>query len=221
MRRVLNLPRKARNSGSFALWAWFQGDGKGEAKMLLTPTGNEFSCGNLMIFLDRKGSCITLGIPVPAEKKTHRRQLTRTAGRLTLRRTEGEKQMAERNTIYGFASQNEANKFRDILVGYFRPWVPGGLAMVRESITVEKKDLPGRSSYPWVIVHKPVKREIADWTIENFGQRGSDFVQGVRAGEKSGKKAAQETLIGSIKHPGLVKMARSKSPWTPDKKKRK
>ncbi len=44
-------------------------------------------------------------------------------------------------TVYGFRSQNEANRFRDLLVAHFRPWVPGGLKMVQDALQVER-DLP-------------------------------------------------------------------------------
>ena len=110
-------------------------------------------------------------------------------------------------TVYGFRSQNEANRFRDLLVAHFRPWVPGGLKMVQDALQVVR-DLPRgiAFSYPWTIVYRqpdPPRPypQPGIWILEidNFALRATAFVQGVRMAEQLAKKAARCSLTAGVK----------------------
>ena len=92
------------------------------------------------------------------------------------------------NYIGGLRSKVEAEKIRELLIKRYRPWFPGGLEMVRKSLTVERTKT---DRYPWRIVHTPQVRqtltETYTWQIENFSERALEFYQGYLLGRQEGR----------------------------------
>lgn len=112
--------------------------------------------------------------------------------------------MAEKTyALRGFSSQNEANKFRDLLGVYFRPegnpsvrnWSVFWRKLVLSSLRCEKTPVAEKmhGNDRWMIVHtktwtRPFKDGGYLWSIHDFCQRAEDFVQGYRAAEKMARK---------------------------------
>ena len=119
----------------------------------------------------------------------------------------------------GIGSKKEAERLKEVLALRLRQTIGvNSIQDARACLILSVGGIPEKNSFWHQIDLNPSRPvEILDLSKKEMGE----FLRGVIKGEKLAKKAAQETLIGSIKHPGLVKMARSKSPWTPDKKKRK